>query len=114
MPIERFQFAPGLSISRVITGLWQVADMERDGRKLDAEATSLAMEQYATAGLTTFDMADHYGSAEVIAGRFRDKTNAEVPAADEVGAEARASHAGAGAGSRCACVRAAAVSIAST
>jgi aryl-alcohol dehydrogenase-like predicted oxidoreductase/enamine deaminase RidA (YjgF/YER057c/UK114 family) len=45
--------------------------MERDGRTLDAEATSLSMSQYAAAGLTTFDMADHYGSAELIAGHFR-------------------------------------------
>lgn len=71
MSIERFQLARGLSISRVITGLWQVADMERDGRTLDTGATSLAMSQYMAAGLTTFDMADHYGSAELIAGQFR-------------------------------------------
>ena len=69
--MERYQLSPVLSISRVITGLWQVADMERDGRKLDVEASSLAMTQYADAGLTTFDMADHYGSAELIAGQFR-------------------------------------------
>jgi aryl-alcohol dehydrogenase-like predicted oxidoreductase/enamine deaminase RidA (YjgF/YER057c/UK114 family) len=69
--IERFQLAPGLSISRVITGLWQVADMERDGRQLDPAITGPSMSQYAAAGLTTFDMADHYGSAELIAGHFR-------------------------------------------
>ena len=74
MPIERFHLAPGLSISRVITGLWQVADMERDGRELDPAVTSPAMAPYAAAGLTTFDMADHYGSAEIIAGTFH-KTN---------------------------------------
>ncbi len=71
MSIERYELAPGLSVSRAITGLWQVADMERGGRTLDAGATSLAMSQYTDAGLTTFDMADHYGSAELIAGHFR-------------------------------------------
>ena len=71
MPIERIQLAPGLSVSRVITGLWQIADIERDGRVLDPAATSPAMEPYVSAGLTTFDMADHYGSAELIAGHFR-------------------------------------------
>jgi aryl-alcohol dehydrogenase-like predicted oxidoreductase/enamine deaminase RidA (YjgF/YER057c/UK114 family) len=71
VPIERYQLAPGLSVSRVITGLWQVADMERAGHALDAEATSLAMAPYVAAGFTTFDMADHYGSAELIAGHFR-------------------------------------------
>jgi aryl-alcohol dehydrogenase-like predicted oxidoreductase/enamine deaminase RidA (YjgF/YER057c/UK114 family) len=69
--IERHTLAPGLSVSRVITGLWQVADMERDGLTLDPEVAARAMMPYAEAGLTTFDMADHYGSAEVIAGRFR-------------------------------------------
>jgi aryl-alcohol dehydrogenase-like predicted oxidoreductase len=29
-----------------------------------------AMARYADAGLTTFDMADHYGSAEDVAGLF--------------------------------------------
>jgi aryl-alcohol dehydrogenase-like predicted oxidoreductase/enamine deaminase RidA (YjgF/YER057c/UK114 family) len=70
LSIERIQLAPGLSVARVITGLWQVADMERDGRALDPAATSPAMARYAAAGLTTFDMADHYGSAEIIAGHF--------------------------------------------
>jgi aryl-alcohol dehydrogenase-like predicted oxidoreductase/enamine deaminase RidA (YjgF/YER057c/UK114 family) len=69
--IERRTLAEGFSISRVITGLWQVADMERDGRALDADAAAAAMRPYVDAGVTTFDMADHYGSAEVIAGRFR-------------------------------------------
>jgi aryl-alcohol dehydrogenase-like predicted oxidoreductase/enamine deaminase RidA (YjgF/YER057c/UK114 family) len=71
LSIERIQLAPGLSVARVITGLWQVADMERDGGALDPAATSPAMTRYADAGLTTFDMADHYGSAEIIAGNFR-------------------------------------------
>jgi aryl-alcohol dehydrogenase-like predicted oxidoreductase/enamine deaminase RidA (YjgF/YER057c/UK114 family) len=58
-------------MSRVVTGLWQVADLERNGRKLDIERTASAMEPYVAAGFTTFDMADHYGSAEIVAGTFR-------------------------------------------
>jgi aryl-alcohol dehydrogenase-like predicted oxidoreductase/enamine deaminase RidA (YjgF/YER057c/UK114 family) len=69
--VERLQLAPDLSIARVITGLWQIADMERDGRTLDLDATAEAMRPYAAAGCTTFDMADHYGSAELIAGKYR-------------------------------------------
>ena len=68
-----YELAPGLTISRVLTGLWQLADMERDGRSLDLAATAEAMLPYVDAGLNTFDMADHYGSAEVVAGRFREK-----------------------------------------
>jgi aryl-alcohol dehydrogenase-like predicted oxidoreductase/enamine deaminase RidA (YjgF/YER057c/UK114 family) len=82
-PVERRELAPGLSISRVLTGLWQIADMERDGRTLDLDATARAMGAYVDAGFTTFDMADHYGSAEEVAGRF---------------ASARASSGGAGRG----------------
>ncbi len=69
---ERVELAPGLDISRIVTGLWQVADMERGGRTLDADAAAAAMAQYAEAGFDTFDMADHYGSAEEITGRFND------------------------------------------
>ena len=65
----RCLLAPGLEISRIVTGLWQIADMERDGRRVDEEAAAAAMADYAAAGFDTFDMADHYGSAELIAGR---------------------------------------------
>jgi aryl-alcohol dehydrogenase-like predicted oxidoreductase/enamine deaminase RidA (YjgF/YER057c/UK114 family) len=67
------ELAPGLTISRVITGLWQIADLERDGRKINWEDAARSMKQYYDAGLTTFDMADHYGSAEDISGIFRTK-----------------------------------------
>ncbi len=68
--VERWELTPQLDISRVLTGLWQIADMERDGNQLDLEATARAMEPYVRAGFTTFDMADHYGSAEKVAGLF--------------------------------------------
>jgi aryl-alcohol dehydrogenase-like predicted oxidoreductase/enamine deaminase RidA (YjgF/YER057c/UK114 family) len=67
---ERIDLAPGLNISRIVTGLWQVADMERDGRQLDVDAAAAEMARYAEAGFDSFDMADHYGSAEDIAGGF--------------------------------------------
>ena len=66
--VERWDLGPNLSISRVITGLWQIADMERDGKELDLAAAAAEMRPYVEAGFTTFDMADHYGSAEKIAG----------------------------------------------
>lgn len=68
--VPRSELALGLTISRVLTGLWQLADMERDGRTLDLDKTAAAMLPYVNAGLTTFDMADHYGSAELVAGLF--------------------------------------------
>ena len=71
--VERRDLASDLSISRVITGLWQLADMERDGRELDVNRAAAAMRPYVEAGLTTFDMADHYGPAELVAGLFRSR-----------------------------------------
>jgi aryl-alcohol dehydrogenase-like predicted oxidoreductase/enamine deaminase RidA (YjgF/YER057c/UK114 family) len=69
----RIELAPDLGISRIITGLWQIADLERNNQTLDLDRTALSMKPYAEAGLTTFDMADHYGSAEEITGIFTRK-----------------------------------------
>ena len=71
MTVEKFRLSSGLEISRAITGLWQIADMEKGGVTLDPQETASYMAGYAHAGLTTFDMADHYGSAEIIAGTFK-------------------------------------------
>ena len=68
--VDRCELAPGFTISRVLTGLWQLADMERAGIALDLEATAASMAPYVDAGFTTFDMADHYGSAEECTGLF--------------------------------------------
>ncbi|MGA1309811.1 MAG: aldo/keto reductase [Gemmatimonadaceae bacterium] len=75
-PITRYDLGAGLSISRILTGLWQVADQEREGRAFDRDRAADAMGPYVAAGFTTFDMADHYGSAEEIVGRFRARPGA--------------------------------------
>jgi aryl-alcohol dehydrogenase-like predicted oxidoreductase/enamine deaminase RidA (YjgF/YER057c/UK114 family) len=67
---ERYQLAPGLEVSRIIIGLWQIADMERDGRRLDFDKLAADLAAYTAAGFDTFDMADHYGSAEDVVGHF--------------------------------------------
>ncbi len=67
----RILLAPGLDCSRIVTGLWQVADQERDGRVLDHAAAAASLAEYAAAGFDSFDMADHYGGAEDIAGLYR-------------------------------------------
>jgi aryl-alcohol dehydrogenase-like predicted oxidoreductase/enamine deaminase RidA (YjgF/YER057c/UK114 family) len=54
----------------VLTGLWQVADIEKNGDIIDPETGAGWLEAYASQGFDTFDMADHYGSAEIIAGRL--------------------------------------------
>jgi len=67
------ELAPDLEVSKIVTGLWQIADMERDDQSIDLDKTAQHMKAYTEAGLTTFDMADHYGSAEEIAGIFTNK-----------------------------------------
>ncbi|WP_137130986.1 aldo/keto reductase [Rhizobium sp. FY34] len=72
MPIypERTMLAPGLTISRLVCGLWQVADIEKSGTTINPELGADALQAYAQAGFDTFDMADHYGSAEIITGHL--------------------------------------------
>jgi len=73
MPTEtpdRLRLSDRLEISRALTGLWQVADIEKDGATIDPETGAGWLADYAAAGFDSFDMADHYGSAEIIAGRL--------------------------------------------
>ncbi len=69
-PPDRFLLNDELAISRILTGLWQIADMERDGTDLDPDMAADHLADYAESGFDTFDMADHYGSAEIIASRL--------------------------------------------
>jgi aryl-alcohol dehydrogenase-like predicted oxidoreductase/enamine deaminase RidA (YjgF/YER057c/UK114 family) len=78
--LERTVLAPGLEVSRIVTGLWQVADMERGGRTLDPDAAAGILAEYVAAGFDSFDMADHYGSAELIAGRCLKQVAPKRPA----------------------------------
>ena len=65
---DRYEIAPGLNISRALTGLWQVADIERKQGLLDPEIGADNLQRYVDSRFDTFDMADHYGSAEIITG----------------------------------------------
>ena len=83
---RRIALAPGLEICRVVTGLWQVADMERHGRVLDPDRSAQELAAYAAAGFDTFDTADHYGSAEIIAGRYLERARSGALARRPAGA----------------------------
>ena len=71
---SRFQFTPDLNICRVLNGMWQVSGAH--GR-IDPERAIDAMFQYHDAGFTTWDLADHYGPAEDLVGRFRERFAAQ-------------------------------------
>ena len=70
---EFIRLSDNLTIPRIVIGLWQIADMEKDGNILDPENASGHLNSYADNGFTAFDMADHYGSSEIIAGVFKNK-----------------------------------------
>ena len=80
---ERYDLAPDLSISRVLTGLWQVADIERISGPIDPETGADEQQKYVDAGFDTFDMADHYGTSELITGALlrRQSTKGRRPVA---------------------------------
>ena len=73
LSIPKIKLSDSLFVSRIITGLWQIADMERGNKSLNLDSTAKHMDEYVKAGFTTFDMADHYGSAELIAGIYNQK-----------------------------------------
>jgi len=59
-----------LTIPRIVCGLWQVADIERISGPIDPQCGGDALQDYVAAGFTAFDMADHYGTAEIISGNL--------------------------------------------
>jgi aryl-alcohol dehydrogenase-like predicted oxidoreductase len=65
---SRLQFTPDLNICRILNGLWQVSGAHGT---IDPERAVESMFEYVDAGLTTFDLADHYGPAEDFIGEFR-------------------------------------------
>lgn len=65
-----------LDIYRVLNGMWQTSG---GWGRIDRDAAVEAMLRYADAGLTTFDMADHYGPAEDLYGIFINRVRRERP-----------------------------------
>ena len=47
---ERIRLHDGPMISRLVCGLWQVADMEKTGQTLDPARAADALDDYAKAG----------------------------------------------------------------
>ncbi len=69
-PLPTSTLSGGLVIPRITCGLWQVADIERSGTPIDPQKGGDALQSYVEAGFTAFDMADHYGTAELITGNL--------------------------------------------
>ncbi|KAF8009474.1 hypothetical protein BT93_J0461 [Corymbia citriodora subsp. variegata] len=65
-----------LDICRVLNGMWQTGG---GWGRIDRDDAVDAMLRHADAGLTTFDMADHYGPAEDLYGIFINRIRRERP-----------------------------------
>uniref|UniRef100_A0A7N0TLD7 NADP-dependent oxidoreductase domain-containing protein n=1 Tax=Kalanchoe fedtschenkoi TaxID=63787 RepID=A0A7N0TLD7_KALFE len=65
-----------LEICRVLNGMWQTSG---GWGRIDRDDAVDAMLRYADAGLSTFDMADHYGPAEDLYGIFINRVRRERP-----------------------------------
>ncbi|KAL8501195.1 hypothetical protein ACS0TY_020664 [Phlomoides rotata] len=65
-----------LEICKVLNGMWQTSG---GWGRIDREDAVDAMLRYADAGLSTFDMADHYGPAEDLYGIFINRVRRERP-----------------------------------
>src|SRR6516165_1847316 len=65
---SRCQFTADLGICRILNGMWQVSGAHG---AIDPARAIDAMFAYHDTGFTTWDLADHYGSAEDFIGTFR-------------------------------------------
>ncbi len=66
--IERFELAPGYSISRLVKGGWHLAGGHG---AVDRGRAIADMAAFVDAGVTTFDCADHYIGVEQLIGDIR-------------------------------------------
>ncbi|NDF40033.1 MAG: aldo/keto reductase [Proteobacteria bacterium] len=66
--IDRFDLAPGYSISRLLKGGWHLAGGHGT---IDPAQAVADMATFVEAGITTFDCADIYTGVEELIGRFR-------------------------------------------
>ncbi|KAI8316269.1 hypothetical protein K4K59_000167 [Colletotrichum sp. SAR11_240] len=76
--VERTTIAGSIEIPRILNGLWQLAGGH--DQDVDVAAAARAMTPLIDAGLDAFDMADHYGPAELVLGEHTRTTDRPVTA----------------------------------
>lgn len=72
--IPRVQIAPGLEISQIVKGSWQLDGNHKGDPVTDRTSGGAAiddMERFVRAGVTTFDTSDAFGPSEALIGQFR-------------------------------------------
>ncbi|XP_070825606.1 uncharacterized protein [Chaetodon trifascialis] len=78
-PVPKVRLSGGLEVCRVLNGMWQVSGAHGT---VDESKAVEDMQAYVDAGLTTFDMADIYGPAEEIFGRFNSQLKCRYSGSD--------------------------------
>ncbi|WP_341897061.1 aldo/keto reductase [Ferrovibrio terrae] len=66
--VERYELAPGYTMSRLLKGGWHLAGGHGD---VDSKQAIDDMAAFVEAGITSFDCADHYTGVEELIGDFR-------------------------------------------
>lgn len=70
MTIEKTTLGKDFEICRILNGMWQVAGGHG---QIDLESAVSDMKKYQEFGFTTWDLADIYGPAESLIGKFRER-----------------------------------------
>ena len=73
--MEKTILAGDLEICRILNGMWQVAGSHG---QIDPESAVSDMKKYQESGFTTWDLADIYGPAESLIGKFRNNNASEA------------------------------------
>ena len=68
MPVEKATLG-NLEICRILNGMWQVAGGHG---QINSELAVTDMKKYQDLEFTTWDLADIYGPAESLVGKFRE------------------------------------------
>ena len=74
--LEPVTLAPGMVVSRIAKGNWQLA--ARHGAPFDRDEAIADMRAFVDAGITLFDCADHYVGVEDLIGEFRRRHPAQA------------------------------------
>lgn len=83
LPQDAYTDLAGMHVCRLLNGLWQLSGAHGH---IAPQPAVKQMLDYHNAGLTTWDLADHYGPAEDFIGAFRDLLTSQG------GADALADH----------------------
>ncbi|GFR48697.1 hypothetical protein Agub_g10653 [Astrephomene gubernaculifera] len=81
-PVPQVQLAPGLRVSKVVRGCWQLSGRHHGDAATDRTSgsdVSADLAAFHRAGVTTLDTADSYGPSETLIGQYLRLNPAHAP-----------------------------------